>query len=120
MPHAPTELLIPNESIVSKIYLIRGKKVMLDRHLAELYQVDTRSLNQAVRRNMGLFPGDFMFSLHRSEIRDLSQIVISLKHAPNVFVFTQEGIAMLSGVLHSRRAMEANIQIMRSFVKLRE
>ena len=114
--------LVPSEVIEHKIYLIRGQKVMLDRDLAALYEVETRVLNQAVRRNIERFPEDFMISLARQEIRDLSQIVISskFKHAPNVFVFTEQGIAMLSSVLNSRRAILVNIQIMRTFAKLRE
>ena len=103
------------------IYLIRGQKVMLDRHLAQLYGVETRVLNQAVRRNKDRFPNDFMFTLTRQEIRDLSQIVISpgLKHAPNVFAFTEQGVAMLSSVLNNPRAIKVNLEIMRAFVRLR-
>jgi hypothetical protein len=114
--------LIPIEIIEKKIYLIRGHKVMLDRDLAELYGVETRVLNQAVRRNLDRFPEDFMFALTREEIMNLSQIVISsrIKHAPNVFVFAEQGVAMLSGVLNSERAIQVNIAIMRTFVKLRE
>jgi hypothetical protein len=116
--------LVPVELIENKIYLIRGQKVMLDRDLAELYGVETRVLNQAVRRNMDRFPDDFLFSLTREEIMNLSQFVISsalkIKHAPNVFVFTEQGVAMLSSVLHSKRAAQVNIAIMRTFVKLRE
>ncbi len=114
--------LIPAEIIERRIFILRGRKVMLDRDLAALYGVETRSLNQAVRRNLDRFPTDFMFSLTREEIRNLSQIVISpgLKHAPNVFAFTEQGVAMLSSVLRSKRAVEVNIQIMRTFVKLRE
>ena len=114
--------LIPVEIIEKKIYLIRGHKVMLDRDLAELYEVETRVLNQAVRRNLDRFPEDFMFALTREEIMNLSQIVISsrIKHAPNVFVFAEQGVAMLSGVLNSERAIQVNIAIMRTFVKLRE
>jgi len=95
---------------------------MLDRDLAQLYGVETRVLNQAVRRNIERFPDDFMFSLTREEIRNLSQIVISskIKHAPNVFVFTEHGVAMLSSVLNSPMAVQVNIQIMRTFTKLRE
>jgi len=97
--------LIPAQRIERVIYLIRGQKVMLDRHLAQLYGVETRVLNQAVRRNKDRFPNDFMFTLTRQEIRDLSQIVISpgLKHAPNVFAFTEQGVAMLSSVLNNKR-----------------
>ena len=114
--------IIPEERIERKIYLIRGKKVMLDRDLAALYQVETRVLNQAVSRNRERFPEDFMFSLNREEIMNLSQIVISsgIKHAPNVNVFTEQGVAMLSSVLRSKRAIQVNIQIMRVFTKLRE
>ena len=114
--------LVPAEIIEKRIYVIRGKKVMLDRDLADLYEVETRVLNQAVRRNIERFPEDFMFSLSRQEIMDLSQIVISskLKHSPNVFVFTEQGVAMLSSVLNSQRAVLVNIQIMRTFANLRE
>jgi hypothetical protein len=120
--------LIPVEIIERKIYLIRGHKVMIDRDLAELYDVETRVLNQAVRRNVERFPEDFMFSLSREEIMRISQIVISsghsenapLKFSKNVMVFTEQGVAMLSGVLHSTRAVQVNIAIMRTFVKLRE
>ena len=114
--------IIPVEIFEQKIYLLRGHKVMLDRDLAGLYGVETRVLNQAVRRNINRFPEDFMLSLTREEIMDLSQIVISsgIKHAPSVFAFTEQGIAMLSTVLRSERAIEVNISIMRAFVKLRE
>ena len=114
--------LIPQEVIERKIFLIRGQKVMIDRDLAKLYGVETRVLNQAVRRNIDRFPDDFMFSLTREEIMNLSQIVISsgIKHAPNVFVFTEQGVAMLSGILNSKRAVQMNIAIMRVFVKLRQ
>ncbi|MEO5959132.1 MAG: ORF6N domain-containing protein [Opitutaceae bacterium] len=113
---------IPAERIESRIYLVRGQKVMLDRDLAELYGVETRALNQAVSRNRQRFPGDFMFSLTRDEIRNLSQIVISsgFKHAPRVLVFTEQGVAMLSGLLNSPRAIAVNVGIMRAFVRLRQ
>jgi len=112
---------VPQVLIEQKIYLIRGHKVMLDRDLAKLYGVETRTLNQAVRRNRDRFPDDFMFSLTRDEIMNLSQIVIGsrIKHAPNVFAFTEQGVAMLSSVLRSKRAIQVNIQIMRTFTKLR-
>ncbi len=114
--------LIPVEIIERRIYIVRGHKVMLDRDLADLYGVETRVLNQSVRRNSERFPEDFMFALTRDEIMNLSQIVISsrIKHAPNVFVFTEQGVAMLAGVLNSGRAVQVNIAIMRTFVKLRE
>jgi hypothetical protein len=105
--------IITTEVIEQKIHRIRGQKVMLDRDLATLFGVETRVLNQAVRRNIRRFPQDFMLSLTREEIIDLSRIVTSsgIRHAPNVFVFTEQGVAMLSGVLNSERAIYANIQI---------
>jgi hypothetical protein len=116
--------IVTAETVERKIYLIRGQKVMLDRDLAELYEVETRVLNQAVRRNAERFPEDFVFSLTREEIMNLSQTVISsgnrVKHAPNVFVFTEQGVAMLSSVLRSKQAVQVNIAIMRAFVKLRQ
>jgi phage regulator Rha-like protein len=118
--------LIPIERIESRIYLIRGQKVMLDRDLAELYGVETKKLNQAVKRNKVRFPDDFMFSLTRQEILRMSQIVTSsdegkadLKYSKNVNVFTENGVAMLSSVLKSERAVLVNIQIMRAFTRLR-
>jgi hypothetical protein len=114
--------LIAVELIERKIYRLHGQKVMLDRDLAELYGVDTRTLNQAVRRNIERFPDDFMITLTREEIRNISQIVIcsKMKHAKNVYAFTEQGVAMLSGVLKSNRAVQVNIAIMRAFVRLRE
>jgi hypothetical protein len=114
--------LVPIELIASKIYLIRGLKVMLDKDLAELYDVETRVLNQAVSRNIERFPEDFMFSLTREEIMRISQIVTSseIKFSKSVRCFTEQGVAMLSSVLRSKRAIQANIQIMRTFTKLRE
>lgn len=114
------EHVIIKETIERKIYLIRGQKVMLDRDLAELYNGETRILNRNVRRNMKRFPEDFMFSLTREEIMNLSQFGISssIKHAPNVFAFTRRGVSMLSSVLHSDRAIRVNIEIMRVFDNL--
>jgi len=119
---------IPAERLEQSILLIRGQKVMLDRDLAQLYGVETRALNQAVRRNIDRFPEDFMFSLTREEIMRISQFVISsvhpgvktLKFSKNVMAFTEHGVAMLSSVLNSPRAVQVNIQIMRTFAKLRE
>jgi len=115
--------LVPVEVISSKIYFIRGIKVMLDRDLAELYEVETRVLNQAVKRNIKRFPKDFMFQLTKDEFKILkSQIVTSrwggVRKLP--LAFTEQGIAMLSGILHGDRAIHVNIQIMRVFVKLRQ
>ena len=117
--------LVPAESIITKILIIRDQKVILDRDLAQLYDVETRALKQAVRRNIKRFPEDFMFQLTKEEFNNWrSQIVISnadrkgLRHPP--FVFTEQGVAMLSSVLNSEKAIEVNILIMRAFVKLRE
>jgi hypothetical protein len=109
--------------IESRIWLIRGQKVMLDADLAELYQVTTGNLNLAVRRNEDRFPADFMFQLSKQEFADLRlQIARSSwggrRHAP--YAFTEQGIAMLSGVLTSKRAIEVNIAIMRTFVRIRQ
>ena len=114
--------LIEIKDIAQQIYTIRGVKVMLDRDLAELYDVETRVLNQAVRRHLKRFPDDFMFQLSKAEFDNLkSQIVISswggVRKMP--LAFTEQGVAMLSGILNSDRAVEANIQIMRAFVQLR-
>jgi len=116
------ELPIPVERIEKAILLVRGQKVMLDRDLAVLYGVETRVLNQAVRRNIKRFPLDFMFELTREEIMRISQIVISseIKYSRRVHAFTEQGVAMLSSVLNSERAIEVNIAIMRVFVRLRE
>ena len=117
--------IIPVEIIERKIYLIRGHKVMLDSDLAEMYAVATKVLLQAVKRNLNRFPGDFMFQLNYQEVAALrSQIVTSKtgrggrRYPP--YAFTEQGVAMLSSVLNSERAIEVNIQIMRAFVKLRE
>ena len=116
---------VPVERIEAAILVVRGQRVLLDRDLAALYEVETRVLNQAVRRNRDRFPEDFMFELTREEIRRMSQIVISLqgkgalKFSKSVLVFTEQCVAMLSGVLNSRRAVRVNIEIMRAFVRLR-
>ena len=117
------KLPIPVERIEKAILLLRRQKVMLDRDLAVLYGVETRALNQAVKRNRDRFPDDFMFELTRDEIRNISQSVIcssTMKHAKNAYAFTEQGVAMLSSVLHSKRAVQVNIEIMRVFVRLRE
>ena len=114
--------LVPVERIERAILLIRGQKVMLDRDLANLYGVETRVLNQAVRRNIQRFPEDFMFELTRNEIQRISQIVTSskIKYSKRVHAFTEQGVAMLSTVINSDRAIQVNIAIMRAFVRLRE
>lgn len=111
------------ERIERCIYLVRGLKVMLDRDLAALYGVETRALNQAVKRNRARFPVDFMLELTRVEIMRISQSVISLpdlKFSKRVYAFTEQGVAMLATVLNSQRAIEVNIAIMRAFVRLRK
>jgi len=117
--------LIPDELIINRIYMVRDKKVMIDRDLAGLYGVDTRILNQAVKRNIRRFPYDFMFQMTSDEMENWkSQIVISkgvimgLRKLP--YVFTEQGVAMLSSVLNSEHAIKVNIQIIRIFTKMRE
>ncbi|MBI5192600.1 MAG: ORF6N domain-containing protein [Nitrospirae bacterium] len=117
--------IVTIEMIEKKIFLVRSKKVMLDSDLAELYEVETRTLVQAVKRNIGRFPPDFMFQLNNQEDTSLrSQFVISKygkggrRYTP--YVFTEQGVAMLSSVLNSERAVHVNIAIMRAFVKLLE
>jgi ORF6N domain len=117
--------VITEQFIVNKIYWIREQKVMLDRDLAELYQVETRVLNQAVKRNIERFPEDFMFQLNEKEFENwISQFVISnsermgLRKRP--FAFTEQGLAMLSSVLNSPVAINVNIQIIRVFTKMRQ
>ena len=108
--------------IQNKIYEIRGERVMLDRDLAELYEVQTRVLNQAVKRNIKRFPADFMFQLNNEEFENLrSQIVTSRWGGTRTmpYAFTEQGVAMLSGLLNSDRAIQANIAIMRAFVAMR-
>ena len=119
------EVMIPEEVIMNKIYLIRGVKVMIDRDLAKLYKVETRILNQAVRRNEKRFPDDFIFQMSKEEMDEWkSQIVISnsekmgLRKPP--LVFTEQGVAMLSSVLNSDRAIMVNIQIIRVFTRIRK
>jgi len=116
--------LIPEDVVEKKIYLIRGQKIILSIHLAELYGVETRALNQAVKRNIDRFPEDFMFQLKDSEAEWLvSQNVIPHKKyfgGSFPYAFTEQGVAMLSSVLNSERAVQVNIAIMRAFVKLRE
>ena len=122
-------IILPDEHIQSRIFLIRGKKVMFDRDLAELYGVETKKLNEAVKRNHQRFPEDFMFRLaiqerhvwqehlSRSQFATLNRGQ-NIKYSPTVF--TEQGIAMLASVLRSDRAILVNIQIIRTFIKLRE
>lgn len=118
-------IVLAEEAIISKIYLIRGQKVMIDRDLAELYGVETKRLKEAVRRNRRRFPMDFMFEMNKEEFEDWrTQNATSkedkqgLRYAP--FCFTEQGVTMLSCVLNSERAIEVNIRIMRIYAKMRE
>jgi hypothetical protein len=134
-----TNGVIPTERVEQKIYLMRGQKIMFDFDLAELYQVPTKRLNEAVRRNKERFPNDFMFQLNKKETENWrlqienpksqiatlsmrSQFATASKRNVRYFpyVFTEHGVAMLSSVLHSKRAVQMNILVVRAFVKLRE
>jgi hypothetical protein len=119
------EISVPIEKITARIYLIRGQKVILDRDLAELYEVETKQLKRAVRRNIDRFPADFMFELTKAELENWRcQFGTStgekkgLRYKP--LAFTEQGVAMLSSVLRSKRAVQVNIQIMRVFIELRQ
>ena len=116
--------IVPIESIVNKIVFLRGEKVLLDHDLAELYGVETKVLKQAVRRNIKRFPDDFMFELTKEENQSLRSQNVTLKRGQHSkyspFAFTEQGVAMLSSVLNSERAIEVNISIMRAFVQLRK
>jgi hypothetical protein len=127
MKNKSTEIIISDTQIMERIFVIRGQKVMLDRDLAEMYGVKTMILNQSVKRNLKRFPEDFMFQLSKEEWESLrSQIVILEtsgrgqfpKYLP--YAFTEQGVAMLSSVLKSDRAIEVNIQIIRLFTKMKE
>lgn len=112
-----------SESIAQLVLFIRGERVILDRDLASLYGVTTKALNQAVKRNAARFPADFMFQLTKSEYEALRSQSVTLKRGQHLkylpYVFTEQGVAMLSSVLRSPRAIEVNIAIMRTFVQLR-
>jgi phage regulator Rha-like protein len=118
--------IIPQEIIEKRIYLVRNQKVMIDRDLAVLYGVETRVLNQAVKRNIKRFPSDFMFQLTKEEFSALRSQIVTFekgkgrypKYLP--YMFTEQGIAMLSTVLNSEKAIQVNIEIMRAFVRLRK
>lgn len=115
--------MIPDETLMSKIYLIRDQKVMLDSDLAELYGVETRRLNEQVARNADRFPDDFMFRLNETEFASLmSQIATSKRGGRRKlpYVFTEHGVLMLSSVLNSKQAIMVNIQVMRIFTRIRK
>ncbi len=118
------EIIVQQEVIEGKIYMLRGHKVMLDGDLAELYGVEVKHLKRQVRRNISRFPEDFMFELWKEEYDSLRSHFGTLKRGEHVkylpYAFTEQGVAMLSSVLNSERAIHVNIAIMRAFVKLRE
>ena len=118
----PARVAIPEARITRLIVLVRGQKVLLDRDLAVLYGVDTRTLNQAVKRHRSRFPEDFMIELGRKEIHALAALTGDprLKKVRAMNAFTEQGVAMLSGVLNSPRAVQVNIAIMRAFVQIRQ
>lgn len=114
-----------DEEIINRIYIIRGQKIMLDRDLAEMYDVPTFRLNEAVKRNLSRFPEDFMFQLTREEANSLTSQIAILKKSRGQhskflsYAFTEQGVAMLSSVLRSERAIQVNIQIIRVYTKMR-
>lgn len=118
------KILVPIESIENKIFIIRGQKVMLDRDLAQLYQVETKVLNQAVKRNIERFPNEFMFKLNDNELKELvtnCDRFKTLKHSVSApYAFSEHGVAMLSSILNSKRAIAINIQIIQTFIKMKE
>ncbi len=130
-----SQAIVPIERIEKQIYLFRGKKVMIDSDLAELYGVETKALNRAVKRNIDRFPRDFMFQLGKEEAETLLRFQIGTSNLKSQtvtskdgrggrrylpYTFTEQGVAMLSSVLRSERAIQVNIQIMRTFAKLRQ
>lgn len=125
MDKSENKIMLPEETIISKIYLIRGKKVILDRDLAEFYGVETRRLKEQVRRNIERFPEDFMIEFTKEELDgfrkqfgNTSKEIMGLRIAP--FAFTEHGILMLASVLNTERAIQVNIQLVRVFNKMRE
>ncbi len=121
-----TTHLVPQETIESKILLLKSKKVMLDKDLARLYKVEPKYLKRQVRRNIDRFPSDFMFQLSKQEFKNWRCQFVTSKSADKMglryppYAFTEPGVAMLSSVLNSKRAIQVNIQIIRTFIKLRE
>jgi len=120
-----SEIMIPEEAVISKIYLIRGRKVILDRDLAAFYGIETRRLKEQVRRNPERFPEDFMFEFTKDELHDFrhqfgntSKEIMGMRIQP--FAFTEHGILMLASVLNTERAIQINIQIVRIFNRMRE
>ena len=121
---AHTNRILPDETIINKIYFVRGQKVMLDSDLSALYQVENKQLKRQVRRNIDRFPDDFMFELSTDEYEILRSQIGTLSHGAHTkyipFAFTEQGVSMLSGVLNSPVAIQVHIQIIRIFTKMRE
>lgn len=117
-------IILKSENIASQIFFIRGEKVMLDFHIAALYEVETRVLKQQIRRNTERFPADFMFQLSKAEWQELitnCDMLGSLKYSPSTpFAFTEQGIAMLSSILRTKKSVQVNIAVIRTFVQLRK
>ncbi len=126
MAKKETSITVPDEIIMNNIYYIRKQKVMLDQDLAKLYGVETKHLKESVKRNIGRFPEDFMFELTRDEYNSLRSQIATLENGRgkyskyNPFAFTEQGVAMLSSVLKSKKAIAVNIQIMRIFTRIRQ
>lgn len=126
MTKEENSVIIVDEVVMNKIYIIRGQKVMLDRDLAELYQIETKHLKRQVKRNMERFPEDFMFEMSTEEFENWRRQFgtsnlsdkMGLRYAP--YAFTEQGVAMLSSVLNSTKAIQVNIQIIRIFTKMRQ
>jgi hypothetical protein len=121
----PKNYVVPEEFILQKIFLIRGQKVMIDRDLAEIYDIETKRLKEAVKRNLKRFPIDFMFEMSateleiwRSRFASSNSVKMGLRHKP--YCFTEHGVLMLSSALNSEKAIDINIQIMRIFAKIRQ
>ncbi len=124
MIQAENSIIIVDEVVMNKIYIVRGQKVMLDRDLAELYQIETKQLKRQVKRNLERFPDDFMMELTKEEAEVSRCQIGTLKQGENIkylpYAFTEQGVAMLSSVLNSAKAIQVNIQIMRVFTKIRQ
>jgi len=124
MTRAENSVIIVDEVVMNKIYIVRGEKVMLDRDLAELYQIETKYLKRQVKRNIERFPDDFMMELTAEEVEVSRCQIGTLKQGENIkylpYAFTEQGVAMLSSVLNSAKAIQVNIQIIRIFTRIRK
>ncbi|MES2131567.1 MAG: ORF6N domain-containing protein [Bacteroidota bacterium] len=124
MTKVENSIIIVDEVVMNKIYIVRGQKVMLDRDLAELYQIETKHLKRQVKRNIERFPDDFMIELTQEEVKASRYQFGTLKQGENIkylpYAFTEQGVAMLSSVLNSTKAIQVNIQIIRIFTRIRQ